>query len=124
MDKKTHELIAKAHFDIAEKEHEKYENLNDEKQKTAARCVAAQNYFYSAINVIEALLASKELHSFNHENRSRKVLENTELFSDEMIELFDQVDRNIRNKVTYRGENGEKYKLMKRFSNLMIKEIE
>ncbi len=121
MKKEIHILIAKTHFRLAEEVHKEYEQA-EEDNRTAFRCVAAQNYFYSAINIMEAILAEKELHSFSHENRARKLLENSELFSDEIIELFDQVDRNIRNKVAYRGENGEKYKLLRRFAALMIEQ--
>ncbi|MFH1637350.1 MAG: hypothetical protein ABIB71_02920 [Candidatus Woesearchaeota archaeon] len=121
MDRETHILIAKAHFEIAEKEHKKHESAEG-KPKIAVRCVAAQNYFYSAISFIEAKLAEKELHSFSHENRARKVLENNELFSEDAVRLFDQIDRNIRNKVAYRGENGKKYKLIREFASLMVKE--
>src|SRR3989344_7236352 len=114
MDKETHALIAVVHFDIAEEQHEQYLN-KDGKEKTAVRCVAAQNYFYSAINVIEAMLAEKELHSFSHEDRARKIIDNSGLFSKEVIEFFDQIDRNVRNRVAYRGENGKKYDLLRKF---------
>ena len=83
--------------------------------------VAAQNYFYCSINVIEHILfREKKEHSFSHENRFRKVKEHFNLFPPEFIELYDGVDRNLRNKVAYRGENSEKYELMKRLVQMAV----
>ncbi|MCX6706974.1 MAG: hypothetical protein NT001_02430, partial [Candidatus Woesearchaeota archaeon] len=81
----------------------------------------AQNYFYSAVNCIEAVFAVKlKAHSFSHENRMNRIMENRALFSKEIVELYEIVDRDQRNKVTYRGENGSKYQNIKRLAKILI----
>jgi len=89
MNENIHKGVAEAHFKIAEEYEQKFrKEINEEKRKIN-RIVAAQNYFYSAINIIEAVFARElEQHSFNHENRYRKVFENRNLFSDEIIGLL------------------------------------
>jgi hypothetical protein len=119
MNRLLHLLASRYYYDVAEEHDARYAKEGDADKKVALRIVAAQNYFYSAISLIEALLAKKELHSFNHENRMRKVLENRELFTDEIVTLFDAVDRDQRNKVTYRGENGQKYLNIKKLAKLL-----
>ena len=120
MNENIHNGVAKAHFNIAEGYDKKYREETDEEKKKINRIVAAQNYFYSAINVIEAVFA-KELkqHSFNHENRYRKLIENQNLFSGEVTNLFIKVDRNEGNKVAYRGENGQMYEDIKKLAGLL-----
>ena len=120
MNEIIHKESAKEHFRIAKELDKKYTLEKNQNKKIAIRTVAAQNYFYARINVIEAILAIKELHSFNHENRARKVFENPDLFNEEILTLFNLVDRDIRNKIAYRGENGEKYKNIKKFAEKLI----
>lgn len=120
MEENTHRGVAKAHFKIAEDYDQKFRTESDEEKKGINRIVAAQNYFYSAINAIEAVFARElEQHSFNHENRYRKFVENSNLFSDEIFNLFKKVDRDERNKVAYRGENGHMYKDIKKLAQLL-----
>ena len=121
MNENIHKGVAKAHFKVAEEYDQKFrKEINEEKRKVN-RIVAAQNYFYSAINIIEAVFARElEQHSFNHENRYRKVFENRNLFSDKIIGLFETVDRNERNKVAYKGENGKMYEHIKKLARLLI----
>ena len=121
MNENIHKGVAKAHFKVAEEYDQKFRNETDEEKRKVNRIVAAQNYFYSAINVIEAVFARElEQHSFNHENRYRKVFENRNLFSDKIIGLFETVDRNERNKVAYKGENGKMYEHIKKLARLLI----
>ncbi|MBU0629195.1 MAG: hypothetical protein KKC75_08465 [Nanoarchaeota archaeon] len=121
MEEKIHKGVAKEHFDVASDYDKKFDEAKEEDSKRIFRVVAAQNYFYSAINAIEAVFA-KELkeHSFNHENRYRKLVEHQNLFSPEISSLFKKVDRDERNKVAYRGENGQMYRNMKRLAELLI----
>jgi len=105
MDKRLHLLIAKTHFGIAEDMHIKFKQENGNDEKIAYRTVAAQNYFYAGISLLEARLAENENHSYSHENRARLVIENAGMFSKELRELFDIVDRNLRNAVAYRAQN-------------------
>jgi len=51
-----------------------------------------------------------------------KLLEHKNLFSETIITQYSLVDRYLRNKVTYRGENGEKYKAIKNLARLMKNE--
>ena len=121
MNENVHKGVAKAHFKVAEEYDQKFRNETDEEKRKVNRIVAAQNYFYSAINVIEAVFARElEQHSFNHENRYRKVFENRNLFSDKIKGLFETVDRNERNKVAYKGENGKMYEHIKKLARLLI----
>jgi len=121
MNENIHKGVAKAYFKVAEGYDQKFRKEINEEKKKVNRIVAAQNYFYSAINIIEAVFARElEQHSFNHENRYRKVFENRNLFSDKIIGLFETVDRNERNKVAYKGENGKMYEHIKKLARLLI----
>ena len=109
MEEKIHNLTAEYYFEAAEEFDKKFLEEKESERKTALMITAAQNYFYCAVNLIEGIFAAKlEEHSFNHENRMRKILEQRGLFSEKIIKLYELVDRNFRNKVTYRGENGKK----------------
>ena len=121
MKSEVHKAAAEEYFRIAEEADKRHTAEKEEAKKTAFMVVAAQNYFYAAVNCIEAVFASKlKVHSFSHDDRMRKIIENRALFSKEMTELYDLVDRDQRNKVTYRGENGKKYESIKKLANLMI----
>ena len=83
-----------------------------------------KNYFYSAIHSIEGIFAREaDEHSFNHENRYRKFVENQRFFSKEIFELFRKVDKDERNKVAYRGENGEMYEDIKKLAKLLVDKL-
>ncbi|MBS3122277.1 hypothetical protein J4434_05345 [Candidatus Woesearchaeota archaeon] len=117
----VHKTSAEEYFKIAEEEDNKLNVEKDEVKKIAFRVVAAQNYFYSIVNLIEAAFAKKlAYHSFSHENRMNKLIETKPLFSNEIVRLYELVDRDQRNKVTYRGENGEKYKNIKRLAKMLM----
>ncbi len=119
MEEKVHRWAAKLYFEIAEKAHQDYEKEPDPDKRVALRVVAAQNYFYAAVNWIESTFAKNKEHSFNHENRMSKILENRHLFTEEIISLYSLIERNQRNKVTYRGENGEKYENIRKLAILL-----
>ncbi len=121
MEEKVHLFAAQEYFKVAEAKNQEYENESNQDRSTALRIVAAQNYFYSIVNAIEAILATKEEHSFNHENRMSKILEYRNLFSDEVVDLYQQIERDQRNKVTYRGQNGEMYENIKKLAQLLHK---
>ncbi len=88
MEEKVHLLVAKLHFEIAEAKNSEYEQEKEQDKHTALRVVAAQNYFYSAINIIESIFAKQEEHSFNHENRMSKIHEKRNFFSEDIINLY------------------------------------
>jgi len=123
MKKEIHLMAAKEHFNVAESYDKKMQEEKDENKKTALRTVASQNYFYAGMNAIEAILAGKDIHSFNHESRNRNMAENPNLFDDELYKLYNDVDRDLRNKVAYRGLNGGMYKRMKEFAGRAIDAI-
>lgn len=123
MRKEVHITAAKEHFKVANDYNKKMEEEKDENKKIALRTVASQNYFYSGINAIEAILAGKDIHSFNHESRNRNMAENPNLFDDELYRIYNEVDRDIRNKVAYRGLNGKMYERMKKFAVKVVDTI-
>jgi len=116
MKTEIHTIAAKEHLKIAEEYDKKVQQEQDENRKIGLRIVASQNYFYAGINAIEANLSAKGIHSFNHENRNRNMAENPQLFNQGLYELYNDIDRDIRNKVAYRGLNGKKYLRMKIFA--------
>ncbi len=121
MNGEVHAQAARSHFEIAEEFCKKMLDESDKDKKTAYMVVSAQNYFYCSINAIEYILfKEKKGHSFNHENRFRKVKEYFNIFPSEFVELYDQVDRDLRNKVAYRGENSEKFEALKKLAHLAI----
>ncbi|MFH1065774.1 MAG: hypothetical protein V1734_04695 [Nanoarchaeota archaeon] len=105
-----HIASAKEHLKVANEYDEKYKKEKIPVMQTAFRIVAAQNYFYAAVNAIEAVFAKeKGEHSFSHENRFRKLHEYKGIFSKGLLLLYNEVDRADRNRVAYRGENGQRY---------------
>ncbi len=119
MEEKIHLWAARFYFEIAEKAHRDYQQEQDSDKKVAWRAVAAQNYFYAAVNWIESVFARNKEHSFSHENRMSKILENRPWFSEEVIGPYTEVERSQRNRVTYRGENGQKYENIKKLAVLL-----
>lgn len=123
MNKNIHILAAEYFFETAEGFDRKRDAETDYERKTALMIAAAQNYFYCIINFIEAVFAEKlEEHSFSHENRMNKILENKSIFPEKLIEQYSIIDRNLRNKVAYRGENGKKYEAIKELARLLKNE--
>lgn len=116
MKKEIHITAAKEHLKVADDYDKKMMDEKDENKKIAFRTVASQNYFYAGINAIEAIFGGKDIHSFNHENRNRNMAENPDLFDDELYRLYNDVDRDLRNKVAYKGLNGRIYEKVKLFA--------
>ena len=121
MNKEVHLIAAKAHLAIAE-ESDKKLATNNTNEKEAFRTVAAQNYFYALTNFIEAKLAEKDVHSFNHENRMKHMLAQQNLFTPDLVKGYDDVSA-IRGKVAYRAKNGKDYAKLKTTALLAAKEI-
>ncbi len=119
MEEKIHLFAAQLYFEVAQQKDKEYEKEIEPNRRIALRIVAAQNYFYAIINAIEAILATKEEHSFNHENRMSKIHEHRTLFSEEVIGLYTQIERDQRNKVTYRGQNGVMYENIKKLARVL-----
>lgn len=123
MKREIHVTAANEHFKLAEDYDIKISKEKDENKKIAFRTVASHNYFYAGINAIEAIFAGKEIHSYNHENRNRNMAENPEMFDDEIYRLYNEVDRDLRNKVAYRGFNGKMYEKVKLFAKKVVESI-
>jgi hypothetical protein len=120
MKKEVHVTAALEHKNIADDFDKRMQAEKDGLKKIGLRTVATQNYFYAGINAIEAVLAAKDIHSFNHENRNRNMAENPELFDAEFYKLYNDIDRELRNRVAYRGMNGDNYKRMKDFATKAV----
>lgn len=122
MEQETHKKAAEIHYNFANDCNAKFE-ASESNEKKAYMVVAAQNYFYCIINLIELQFAKTDEHSFNHENRYRKLTEKSSQFSAEFKKLFNEVDRDLRNKVAYRGQNGKKYASIKKLAELAMIEL-
>lgn len=123
MKKEIHVTAAKEHFKVAEDYDKMMKEEKDMDKKVAFRTIASQNYFYAGTNAIEAIFAGKDVHSFNHENRNRNMAENVALFDDELYRIYNDVERDIRNKVAYRGLNGKMYERVKMFAKKAVDAI-
>lgn len=119
MEETIHLLAAEDYYQIAEEKNTIYEQEKVAQKRIALRVVAAQNYFYASINFLEAVLATLKEHSYNHENRLSKVLERRLILGEEIVQLYFLIERDQRNKVTYRGENGEKYDNIRKLARLL-----
>ena len=68
----------------------------------------AQNYFYAAINFIEAMLSRYNIHSYSHDDREKKILEIllSKDYPREILQKYIAL-RSARGLSGYRGVNGE-----------------
>ena len=123
MKKEIHITAAKEHFKVAEDYDKKMKEEKDEDKRVAFKTIASQNYFYAGINAIEAVFAGKDVHSFNHENRNRNMAENVALFDNNLYRSYNDVERDVRNKVAYRGLNGKMYERVKMFAKNSVEAI-
>jgi hypothetical protein len=117
MNNELHTAIAWEHYRIAEAY-----DIGADIDRRVRMIVAAQNYFYAIVHSIEADLAGFNEHSFSHENRLRRVLEHRSRFGDEVVRLYELVERDGRNRVAYRGENGARYHNIKKLAQLIIRD--
>lgn len=101
----------------------------DEKNKREYRKVASQNYFYSAIEALEYILkkAGISIYSINsHKDRLETVKKNSNLFKNaaSLILKFEiMINYDYRRKVAYKGENGNKFVLVKEFAQICQNEL-
>ncbi len=66
MEEKVHLLAAKLYFEVAEAKNKEYESEQEQIKCIALRVVAAQNYFYAAINWIGAVFAQLLNEKYDH----------------------------------------------------------
>lgn len=123
-------LASKTYFKFAKQAEELMDKETEERNKKEYRKVAAQNYFYSAIEAIEFVLkkAGIDLYSINnHQERINIVKKNSNLFKEpaKLILKFEiMINYDYRRKVAYKGENGNKFKLVKELAQLCQDEIQ
>jgi hypothetical protein len=122
-------LAAKTYFRFA-KEAERLMDLEkDEVKKREYRKVAGQNYFYSANEALEFILKKSgiDLYSINsHQDRLALVKKNSNQFKEpaRLILKFEiMINYDYRRKVAYKGENGNKFLIVKEFAELCQNEI-
>lgn len=116
MKETVHRIAAGMHLKFAREVDELLKRQSEPDIKTAHISVAGQNFFYAAINFIEARLAKVGVHSNDHDSRLELMLKNHGLFSDSIISKYKLCvgsETRYRGKVTYRGENGNKYLKLK-----------
>jgi hypothetical protein len=123
------DLASKTYYKLAQQtEAELDKEQNPQKQKEL-RKVAGQNYFYSAMEAIEWKLkkAGIDLYSINsHHERLIVVKKNSNQFSDpiNLILKFEiMINYDYRRKITYKGENSNKFITLKELAQICQKEI-
>ena len=122
-------LSSKTYFRFAQEAEESMNQEVDLAKKKEYRKVAAQNYFYSSMEAIESVLKKSgiDLYSINnHEERLHLVKKNSSLFKDpiNIILKFEiMINYDYRRKVAYKGENGNKFIIVKEFAQLCQHEI-
>lgn len=112
------------HIEFARTIDEKLRVQTEPDSRTAHISVAGQNFFYAAINFIEARLASVGAHSNDHADRLTLMLKNHTMFTDSIISKYKLCvgsETRYRGKVTYRGENGNKYLKLKELAEELCK---
>jgi hypothetical protein len=123
-------LASKTYFKFAQEAEELMEKESDEKRKKEYRKVAGQNYFYSAIEAIEWILkkAGIDLYSINsHKGRLEVVKKNSNQFKDPstlVLKFEIMINYDYRRKVAYKGENDNKFLLLKEFAQICQNEID
>lgn len=122
-------LASKTYFNFAQEAEKLMIKEKEEDKKKEYRKVAGQNYFYSAMEAIEWVLkrAGIDLYSINsHQERLAVVKKNSNQFKDpaSLILKFEiMINYDYRRKVTYKGENGNKFLLVKEFALICQNEI-
>src|SRR3989344_3003823 len=122
-------LASKTYFKLAQETEELMDTEKDPAKKKELRKVSAQNYFYSAIEAVEWLLkrAGIDLYSINsHEERLQILKRNSSQFKEpaQIILKFEiMIHYDYRRKVAYKGENGNKFLLVKELASLCQNEI-
>lgn len=122
-------LASKTYFRLAQETEELMNLEPDQNKKKELRKVAAQNYFYSAIEAVESILkkAGIDLYSINsHQERLETIKKNYQQFKNpqELILKFEiMINYDYRRKVAYKGENGNKFLLVKELALICQNEI-
>lgn len=122
-------LASKTYFKFAQEAEKLMEQEKDKIKKKEYRKVAGQFYFYSSIEAIEWILKKSgiDLYSINsHKERLEIVKKNSNQFKDpaSLILKFEiMINYDYRRKVAYKGENDNKFLLVKEFAEICQNEI-
>jgi len=122
-------LASKTYFKFGQEAENLMTKENDLKNKREYRKVAAQNYFYSAIAAIEWILAKAGISLYsinNHQDRLNTVKKNSNQFKypASLILKFEiMLNYDYRRKVAYKGEDGNKFLLVKELAQICQNEI-
>ena len=123
-------LASKKYYAIAKKSEEEMDNSSDDTEKKELRKVTAQNYFYSGVEAIEFILkkAGVSIYSItNHKDRLDIIKKHSAQFKDPMTLVLKYeilINYDYRRKVAYKGENGNKFIIIKEFADICQKELE
>ena len=122
-------LASKAYFKFGKEAEEQMETEKDLSKKKELRKVAAQNYFYSSVEAVEWILKKSgiDLYSINsHKERLQVIKRNSNQFKDpsSLILKFEiMINYDYRRKVAYKGENGNKFLIVKELAEICQNEI-
>jgi len=123
-------LASKTYFRFAQEAEQLMNAEKDELKKREYRKVAGQNYFYSATEALEWVLKKSgiDLYSINsHQDRLVLVKKNSNQFKNPLpliLKFEIMINYDYRRKVAYKGENGNKFLLVKEFAELCQNEIQ
>lgn len=122
-------LASKLYFQLAQQAEKLMSQEKDPEKQKEFRKVSAQNYFYSAMEAMEWKLrkAGIDLYTINsHKDRLNVVKKNNSLFKNpvNLILKFEiMINYDYRRKVAYKGENGNKFVIVKELAELCQNEI-
>jgi len=123
-------LASKKYYAIAKQTEKEMDDTPDESERKELRKVTAQNYFYSGIEAIESILkqAGVSMYSINnHKDRLEIIKRNSRQFKDPVTVALKyelMINYDYRRKVAYKGENGNKFLVVKEFAEVCQKELE
>ena|SRR3989344_2090054 len=122
-------IASKTYYKFAQEAELMMDKEIDSNKKKEFRKVAGQNYFYSANEAMEFILkkAGLDLYSINnHNDRLNVIKKNANLFknAEQIILKFEiMINYDYRRKITYKGENGNKFLLLKELAELCQNEL-
>ena len=112
--------------------YKKYQNFKKEAKKSSYIPSRIENYFLSALHLIESILAKHQIHTNIHKKLFKNLKENPLIFKDKTFNLMDafrRIERDLRPGITYGSkENGDKLeevlKLFKRIEDICLPLLE
>ncbi|MBI2129453.1 hypothetical protein HYU07_04390 [Candidatus Woesearchaeota archaeon] len=123
-------LASKKYYEIAKQVEEEMNLAINEQEKKELRKVAAQNYFYSGVEAIEHILKKSGLSIYsitNHKERLDIIKKYSRQFKDPAaiaLKYEILINYDYRRKVAYKGENGNKFVLIREFADACKRELE